>query len=85
MIESDSVAYAVMCELRYDRKDPSVNGCNIDTKMEIAVREGKLKIVSLELVFDTRYRDLLLKLQKENAGDLTIAQIDQAFEALLCQ
>lgn len=82
---ADSVSYSVMCELRYDRKDPSVNGCNIDTAMEIAVREGKLKIVSLELAFDSRYRDLLAKIQKDNSGEITIEQIDKAFEALLKQ
>lgn len=83
-IEDGNISYHVMCELRYDRKDPSVNGCNIDVLMQVKVVEGQLKIVGLELEFDSRYRDLLAGL-KADAGEqeLSIEGIDQAFEKLI--
>ena len=36
----DFVLYRAMCEVRYDRTDPSVNGCNVDITMTVAEREG---------------------------------------------
>lgn len=79
------VSYRVMCELRYDRKDPSVNGCNVDTGIRVAEREGKLKIVSFDLVFNSAYRELLedIRSESEETGGVTIELIDRAFDELI--
>lgn len=82
--ENGNIFYYTMCELRYDRKDPSVNGCNIDVKMQVEVVEEQLKIVGLEMGFDSRYRDLLAGIEAEDGEQgISIKEIDQAFDKLM--
>lgn len=82
--ENGKVRYHTICELRYNRKDPSVNGCNIEVTMEAAVTEGQIKIVGLKLQFDSRYHKLLSDLQaKAGAEGVSVQEIDRAFENLL--
>ncbi len=83
-VNGDSIQYRTMCEVRFERADLGVNGCNVDVLIEAAERQGSLKIVKMELVFDSRYRDLLARLEEEaQEAPIAVERIDELFDELL--